>query len=193
MVSDKVIWNNFRNGDGEALSFIYFQHIKQLFQYGMKYTKDRDLVLDSIHDLFEYLLIKRENLGETDNIRFYLMRSLRRQLVQNLKKQEKFSKISSDDAFGPNIVFAVEEQIINAEFSKEREMKIRTALNELSPRLREILYYRFTCNLDYDQICELMSLTYDSARKMMFRALKSLKKTLSDSYILLFMFWKARS
>jgi RNA polymerase sigma factor (sigma-70 family) len=84
------------------------------------------------------------------------------------------------------IVYSIEDEFIQKEELTLKEKMIRNALNNLSPRQREILYYRFTCNFEYDQICELMSIKYDTARKMVFRALQSLREQLADSFILLF-------
>jgi RNA polymerase sigma factor (sigma-70 family) len=186
MIDDKTLWNKFRKGEHNALSCIYSQYVNILFQYGMKFTSNRDLVMDSIHDLFENLLRSHKSLGDTDNIQFYLLRSLRRQLTKNIKQQTLFNNQLQSEDIAPKIEFAIEERIISGETTTEKEQKIAEALKKLSPRLREILYYKYTCNFDYEQICELMSVQYDSARKMVSRALKALKKTLSSTLSVLF-------
>jgi DNA-directed RNA polymerase specialized sigma24 family protein len=63
---------------------------------------------------------------------------------------------------------------------------VQQGLNELSPKQREILFYRYTCGFEYDHICEMMHLKYDSARKQVSRALKVLKRILKESDIVLF-------
>jgi DNA-directed RNA polymerase specialized sigma24 family protein len=45
----------------------------------------------------------------------------------------------------------------------------------LSDRQREIIYLRYECGMEYDQICDIMDLKNDSARKLVYRAIKSLK------------------
>ena len=64
---------------------------------------------------------------------------------------------------------------------------MKKALAKLSPRQREILFYRYTCDFEYNQICEIMQLNYDSARKQVFRALKALKEVLTGKDIFLYL------
>jgi RNA polymerase sigma factor (sigma-70 family) len=171
--NDQLIWNDFKNGEKYALSHIYYQHVKQLYSYGRKFTRDEEIVKDTIQDLFFDLIRTRENLGNTDNIRFYLMKSFRRKLTLNLKK---VLNLSDNHEPGLQITYSVEEDFIYQETVSKKEQRIQQGLKELAPKQREILYYRYTCELEYDQICEMMSLKYDSARKLTYRALQALKK-----------------
>lgn len=182
MGSDREIWDDFRKGEKYALSHIYHRHVNLLFRYGRKFTNDSDIIQDSIQDLFFDLIRTRKNLGPTDNIRFYLMRSFRRKLVQNFEKVQPSEQVFKYES-EPSVVFSFEEELIGRESQSDRDRLINKCLQELNPRQREILFYRYTCDLGYDEICELMSLKYDSARKLVHRALESLKKLFSDQNI----------
>ncbi len=178
-MTDKTMWDDFREGQKYALSHIYYQHIQLLFRYGKKFSQDDDLVKDTIQDLFLDLIRTREHLGPTDNIKFYLVKSFRRKLFRNISKLRDPDSPESLET-EPVIVYSVEEELIGREELSERDEMIRRALNSLTPRMREILYYRFTCEFDYQHICELMDLQYDSARKMVFRAIKELRSSLPE-------------
>jgi RNA polymerase sigma factor (sigma-70 family) len=186
MESDKKIWDDFRKGDKYALSHIYYQHIQSLFRYGKKFTQDDELIRDTIQDLFFDLIRTRNKLGQTDNISFYLMVSFRRKLIKNLKKLNLNSNYSEENEINAEIVYSAEQELINKESLTHREEKVRKALAGLTPKQREVLYYKFSCGFDYEQICEIMELQYDSARKQVSRALKVMKKALLDSGIFLF-------
>ncbi len=182
MIEDKLIWENFKKGDKNATSYIYYQHVQLLYRYGKKFTVDQELVKDTIQELFFDLIRTRANLGTTDNIRFYLMKAFRRRLLLELQKQPYFQQANEQESSSLlSITYSCEEELINQESLSRREELVQKGLAGLSPKQREILFYRFTCELDYDQICEIMTLKYDSARKMVFRALKSLKKYLSET------------
>lgn len=185
MKSDKEIWDDFRKGKNYALSHIYHQHVQSLFRYGRKFSSDDELIKDTIQDLFFDLIRTRENLGETDNICFYLMRSFRRKLAKNLKNNFPLD-FSEDFDLTPEIIYSAEHDFIQKEELTRREQLVNNALAEFSPRQREILYYKFNCNFDYDQICELMNIKYDSARKQVSRALSAMKDILSDPGLFLF-------
>lgn len=193
MKEDKYIWEEFKNGEDHALSYIYYQNIDALFFFGKKFTKDENLVLDCIQDLFYELIQKKRNLGETDNIRLYLLKSLRRKLVREIRKKHKQEEQISELEIFPNIVFSVEEDLIEDEEKKQKTVILKKAMRELNDKQREILYYRFNCGFNYRQISEIMSITNDSARQLVSRAVVSLKNYLDDcSSILLFIFKKLK-
>lgn len=179
MISEENIWNDFREGKSYALSYIYNKYVHILFSYGKKFTDNNELIKDTTQDLFFDLIRTRKNLGETNNIKFYLLCSLRRKLIANLKKKEMlFLKLEESESFFN--IYSVEENYIENEEQLQKKEKIKKALQKLSPKQREIIYYRYTCEFDYDQICKIMSIKYDSARKQVFRALKVLKDILSE-------------
>jgi RNA polymerase sigma factor (sigma-70 family) len=188
LTNDFMLWEDFRKGDKQALSKIYYLYVNQLYRYGKKFSSDDELIKDLIQDLFFDLIRTRSMLGSTDHIYFYLIKSLRRRLAQQ-KSGSKKKEWSNDQADFPeaNIIYSYEDELINKEELSKKESSVQIALAGLSPKQREILYYRYTCDFEYEQICELMSMKYDSARKMVFRALKSLRATLTGTNFQLFM------
>ncbi|MFV0505945.1 MAG: RNA polymerase sigma factor [Bacteroidales bacterium] len=176
--TDNKLWDDFRQGESHALSRIYHQYVQQLFNYGKKFSNDDELIKDSIQELFFDLIRNREKLGATDNINFYLIASLRRKLARSAEKNKLF--ITSEDTSVHKIETSrsAEQELIAQEEISEQEHRLQEGLNRLSVKQREILYYRYNCDFSYEQICELMSLKYDSARKLMTRALNALRETI---------------
>ncbi|MDR1718658.1 MAG: RNA polymerase sigma factor [Dysgonamonadaceae bacterium] len=176
MDEDRLIWKSFKDGAESALSCIYHQNIDLLFSYGKKFTSDENMVLDSIQDLFYDLIRYREKLGETDNIRFYLLKSFRRTLVRAIEKQKRLSELD-DQEFDTedDRTFSAEERFIETEESTRQHVLLRKGLRKLNAKQRELFYYKFTLGYDYPQICELMSISYDSARQLVSRGLSTLK------------------
>lgn len=192
MTDDRKIWNDFKSSKEYALSHIYHQHIDLLFRYSRKFSKDEDLIKDAIQELFFDLIKNRENLGDTNNIRFYLIKSLKNKLIRTLQKDQKYiHQITELTEPEFSSVYSHEENLIERENRERNEQLLLKGLDELSPRQREILFYRFTCELDYPEICDIMSIRYDSARKMVFRALSVLRGILSASDIMLFFLLKS--
>jgi RNA polymerase sigma factor (sigma-70 family) len=180
MEKDQKIWDDFKKGDKNALSQIYCQNVDLLFRYGKKFSSDNELVKDTIQDLFFDLIRTRNNLGTTENIRFYLIKAFRHRLFRNLKKLDNRSKIVDVSELQAVIAYSAEHDLIFREDQTQKEQMILQGLKAITPKQREILYYRFTCNFEYTQICEIMSLNYDSARKQVFRAIQALKDKLKD-------------
>lgn len=192
MLTDSTIWNDFRNGKEYALSYIYCRQVEQLYRYGRKFTLDEALIKDIIQEVFYHLIRNRSNLGETDNISYYLMTAFRHRMIRSLQKEKHFeASDEGENQYELSIAYSYEDELIGKEIESKRAHTIRKVLSEISPKQREILYYRYTCDYDYAQICDLMSIKYDSARKMVFRALQSLREHLDRSdLILLYLFKK---
>lgn len=179
-ISDIDLWEEFRKGSHEALSNIYDQYVQLLFRYGKKFSSDDELIKDSIQDLFFDLIRTRKNLGSTDSIKFYLLASFRRKLTANLKKRPLYVDPDIEKNAEAEYFNLPEQEESGKEELSPREKLVREGLKTLTPKQREILFYRFSCNFDYEQICEITSLKYDSARKQNFRALKALKNWMLD-------------
>jgi RNA polymerase sigma factor (sigma-70 family) len=178
-ISDNALWENFKRGEPDALSYIYDKHVQLLFRYGKKISSENELIKDTIQDLFFELIRTRKNLGNTDSIKFYLLVSFRRKLISNLKKRPLYADLDLVEKTDAEYFNLPEQELSGKEELSSREKLIREGLKTLTPKQREILFYRFYCNFDYEQICEITCLKYDSARKQNFRALRSLKNWLS--------------
>lgn len=190
MIDDSIVWEDFKNEQEYALSYIYEQNVDFLYYYGKKFSEDKDLILDTIHDLFCYLIQTRNNLGKTNNIRFYLITSFRRRLLKEIQQKNKQLLVGENFQLEANdFIYSTEEDLIRNEEDVKRMKIIRQGINELNAKQREILYYKFTCEFDYDQICDIMSISYDAARQLVSRAIGLLRKYLENNDIyLLFIF-----
>ena len=181
MISDEILWEDFKRGDSSALSHIYNRHVQLLFRYGKKFSNDEELIKDSIQDLFFDLIRTKKNLGKTDNIKFYLLTSFRRKLTLGLKKKHIHVEFNAEQKLDTELDPYFDNDVSEKGEISDREKMVQEGLKTLTAKQREILYYRFSCNFGYEQICEIMALKYDSARKQNFRALQALKIWLSSS------------
>ena len=178
MENDHEIWQRFRTGDRSALSFVYFQYFQSMFQYGTKFNDDPESIKDCIQDVFLNLIKAGENLSPTDNIKYYLFKALKNTIYKELLKRKK----SGPEEFNVltfDAPFALEEEIEEQDNAANKDIALLGALKKLSGRQREIIYLRYECGLEYDQICEIMHLKNDSARKLVFRAIQALKDIIS--------------
>ncbi len=186
MNSDYEIWEAFKAGDKSALSYIYCQHFHSLFQYGIRFKDDPEFVKDCIQDAFYQLMKSGRQLSTTDNIRYYLFRTLKNVIYKRFEKERK-AQLSEILTF--NAPFSLEEEILEKENITNTEKALVGALKNLSSRQREIIYLRYECEMEYEKICEIMNLKNDSARKLVFRAIKALREAIdgrSETPVLFF-------
>ena len=182
MLSDSTIWNDFREGKSYALSYIYCRNVELLYHYGRKFSHDEALIKDAIQEVFYRLIRTRTSLGETDNIRFYLMAAFKHAIIRSIHSEKHF-EVSNDEnnSYELSITYSYEDELIGAETDQYKIQVVKKVLSTITPKQREILYYRYSCDYSYVEICKLMSIKYDTARKMVFRALKSLREHLEPA------------
>ena len=178
---DIDIWDSFKKGDEWALSYIYRRNCGILYNYGLKFTSDYALIEDTIQELFSGMIRNRQNLGNTDNILFYLLKSFKRNLLRRLQAKKRFEPSDSIEGNSFDVIWSVEQDIILEEFSQEKTRILVLALQELSPREKEAVYLRFYMEQDYNVIADIMEISVESCRNLICKAIKSLRKSLSGN------------
>lgn len=186
--SDIEIWTKFKSGDNDALSFIYTENSPKLFLYGSKLTNNHSIVEDSIQELFSDLIRNRKNLGSTDNIQFYLIKSFKRRLLREIQYGKRSNLAGENVELAFEITYSIEHTIILDEISNQKIHYLKEALNQLTPRQKEAIYLRFTEGLEYEQIAEIMDMGIEGSRNLIYRAIKSLKDALQGKSTMLLFF-----
>ncbi|WP_455639941.1 RNA polymerase sigma factor [Parabacteroides sp.] len=172
----KIKWRQFISGDNDSYSWIYSTYVQVLYRYGLRFTADSEIVKDCIQEVFTSLYKNKNHLITPDNIKVYLLVSLKNCLIRTLYKESLY-----DHELPENIQFSleptVEEEFISNEHYANQQKKIKEILSLLSPRQKEIIYYRYIQELSMDEICILMNLNYQSAQNLIQRSLKKVRNS----------------
>lgn len=173
---ERLIWSRFLKGDNQVLSLIYLQHSNALFDYGCRFTVDKDMVKDCIQEVFCSLIRTRSNLGETDNIRLYLLKSLKRKIIRELKNVNSQSSLITDQdyVFDLRVAESIDDQLY--ELDEEKKQLLSEAMQSLTDRQKEAIYLRFNRGLEYEEISFLLNLNYQSSRALIHRAIEKLRE-----------------
>lgn len=188
---DSQLWAQFKQGDREAFSGIYELYADLLFAYGTKISADREMVKDSVHEVFLLLFKQRNSLSVISNIKFYLFKSLKHILLRRISRERKFSERFGLRMSAPefHIEYSVEENIILNEQEKRVKEYVLHLLENLNSRQREILYLRFHQGFSYDQISKITGINGSSAKKQVYRVMQRLREIAGkDSLYLLLLF-----
>jgi len=191
--SDTQIWDDFLLGSKDAYSFMYEKYARVLYNYGYKIAQNRQLTEDCLQDLFLTILETRERLGHTDSIKFYLMRSLRRDIVRKLNAGAHLvgprltgldhawshsgqHRSLDDHDVDFRVEFSYEPTWLDSQISRERSEAILRELNGLPARQKEALFLKFFDNLSYEEIAGIMGIETTSAYKVIYKAIAALQK-----------------
>ncbi|PSL23223.1 RNA polymerase sigma factor (sigma-70 family) [Dyadobacter jiangsuensis] len=174
--ADMLLWSAFQNGDRKAFASIYQKYIDELLSYGYRVTSDRQLIRDSVQDLFLHIWVRRGNLAVTDSIKFYLFRSLRNRIIRNLEKHPE--RLHADIGMVAELAEdsnVFESAIFGHDGPSDSYEKLAEAVNRLSPRQREAVQLRYLHGFSLDEIAEMMQMNNQSVRNLLHRAILQLR------------------
>ncbi len=178
---DYDLWKQLKNGERSALDALYHQYFKLLYNYGRHLVSDITLVEDCIQDLFVTIWASRKRLGNVNSPKHYLLSSFRRKLLKEAGKRKKLRQLED---FQQQQRFLIEHSaefdLIMQQADTEQKARLLAAMNALSDQQKEALFLKFYNNLSYQEVAAVMSAKTDTIYKIIARALKLLKKTMSN-------------
>jgi len=170
----QILWNEFLEGNNEALGKLFETFSGSLFDYGSRFTLDERLVEDCIQDLFIKLCSNRNNLSSVNNPQFYLFKSLKNTIINTLVRNQRYIYVSPQD-----LPFYTEYKISNEpeneSISSDVYEKILSVLNTLNDRQKEAIYLRYQKAMSYEEISQLLNIKYQSTRNLIHRAIEKIR------------------
>ncbi|HHV84443.1 MAG TPA: sigma-70 family RNA polymerase sigma factor [Petrimonas sp.] len=173
----------------DDIAEIYNGYVDDMYTYAL-YLGFREYdIIDAIQDVFVQLCESGKKMTEITNVKFYLFKSLRNRLIDIYKKENftiSFNKSTQPDALFTDTQNTPEDRVIKVEELEEIEQKIEEMLSLLSPRQREIIYLHFIQEQDYKQVAEIMDINYDNCRKLVYKALSTLRNKYGDTMFIIY-------
>ncbi|RZL97641.1 MAG: sigma-70 family RNA polymerase sigma factor, partial [Pedobacter sp.] len=170
---DRTYWEQMRLGDKQALFELYNSMYFHLIRFGLKINADDELVKDCVNQVFLNLWDKRSKLVAVDNVKSYLMTSLKRCMLDQLSYLEKMtSAVSKMGMEEDQNELSYEEIIIKLQDSDELQRKLRIAIQKLTPRQMELIRLRFFEGLTYEEIAEKTSQNVKTSYNTIYDAIK---------------------
>ncbi len=163
------LWKRLREGDQEALEKVYSMYADDLIGYGMQITNNVQMTEDAVHDIFLGLMTHGSRISQISDIRPYLYRALRNNLLRKIKREQKTNgSLETIDSF--TLV-----DNINTGGLDDEQKSILSKISKLSRLEREIIYLRFFENLTNNQICQVLRLKNQTIKNVLSKALKKLR------------------
>jgi RNA polymerase sigma factor (sigma-70 family) len=153
---------------------------------------DEQTAMDAIHDVFYKLCTHHFSLNEINNLKSYLLRSLRNRLI-DIKRtnREDTAPFSVQDNTREIIPFqlhvTIEDKLIMEEDAKEIRRKVENVLKRLTDRQREIVYLRYIREQSYEEIADIMQISVAACRNLISKSIARLKDSSLTITMLLLM------
>lgn len=194
---NSYLWNDFLEGDDKSFALLYTLYINRLLSYGYKICPVRDLVHDAVQEVFLDLFLKREKPHHAiADLKGYLFASLKHCILKKLGRQNRQDRVRNEASREETFMVAYDsgDGIEEKEHKLEIRMKLLHAIDQLTPREKEIIYLRFEEELDYVQISKILGITVDSCYKEFSRAIKDLRLLVDrETFISFFVFFQKKS
>jgi len=185
--SEKAHWQSIKNGNEDALKYFYDLYSSALYNYGSKFSTDKDLIKECIQELFVNLWIRRSAIGDPQHVKNYLFKSFRLSVFKKTALLQKHQEYEEAELYPFQVSLNIEDEIISAEQNEALRTKLQQSLSGLTDRQREAIFLKFYENLSYEEIAEVMGISVKASYKIMARALGFLKDNLQkDEFIILY-------
>jgi len=187
----KVYWLSLKEGDADALEKLYKLYSNALYNYGSKFTPDKDLNKECIQELFVNLWTRRIFISSPADVKNYLFKSFRLAIFKKAALLSKNQEYQDTENYPFHVTLSVEDDIITGEKGDALKKRIEAALEQLTDRQKEAIFLKFYENLSYDEIAEVMDISVKATYKLMARSLGFLKENLSkdDLFMLITLFY----
>ena len=173
------LWHKFQQGDYVVLGDLFQKFYKELYYYGLKLVFIPDLVKDTIQDIFADVWSRRQKMEKIRNIRAYLFISVRRELLRSVEKFRN-EGLLQEGAIS-SLEFSKEDFIIQEETGSEAMRLLLQSLKQLTERQREVIFLRFSHELEFSEIASVLGMNVQSVRNLLFRALEKLRSDLNNT------------
>jgi len=175
-LTDIELWVNLKKGDRIALNNMYSKYFNSLYQYGMRMLQDENAVYDCIQNLFVKIWTSHQKLNNVDNLRNYLITSLRNAIINYKATESRFQKVDLESNEVFDLKFNLESDYIKREEDGQKGKQLAEAMNQLTGRQKEIIYLRYFEEMEFAEIAEIMQLSIKGTYKLSARALEALRE-----------------
>lgn len=180
------LWIQFLDGNENAFSQLYCLFLDDLLTYGRRVGGDNEMVEDLIQDLFLKLYQKKIILEDNTRLRPFLFRALKNLIYNQLLRNAKLQPLPDYD-FAFDLNYTIDEQLSLTQ-DQGLSDKIHHILKGLTGRQKEIIYLRFVHEMSFEEISEIMEINIQSARNLLTRSMEKLRKEVSSTTILFFIY-----
>ena len=167
--------------DQRAQLEIYNRYYKAMFNTAYRIVKDKFEAEDIMQDSFLSAFTKLDKLKDVKTFGAWLKRIVINNSIYNYKKSNKYDEVPLDD-----VLYKVEDNSgipDNHEFTNLKAKQVLDSMKLLKDSYRISLTLNLIEGFDYDEICEIMNMSYANCRTTISRAKESLRnKMVQQAY-----------
>ncbi|MGF1557875.1 MAG: RNA polymerase sigma factor [Flavobacteriaceae bacterium] len=167
-------------GNQSAQLEIYNRYYKAMYNTALRIVKDSAEAEDVMQESFLSAFTKLHTFKGEVAFGSWLKRIVINNSIYHYRKQQKVSKVDLDD-----VIYKVEDNdgvVADHAITELKAQKVMEAMNLLKDNYRISLTLHLIEGYDYEEISELMNISYASCRTTISRAKESLRNKLTIPY-----------
>ncbi|WP_027137426.1 RNA polymerase sigma factor [Gaetbulibacter saemankumensis] len=165
------------SGNQSAQLEIYNRYYKTMFNASLRIVKDRYAAEDIMQDSFLMAFAKLDNLNDYKTFGPWLKRIVINNSIYHYKKHSKHQVIPLDD-----VMYKIENNETSSANIEENNIKVKQVIevmNSLKENYRVCLNLHLIEGYDYEEISEILNISYANCRTIISRAKESIRKKLA--------------
>ena len=174
-----------QEGDMQFIALYKFYY-QDLYAYGVSLGFNTEDVKDAIQEVYLKLYFNERLCIDEKKIKFYLLLSVRNQLIDWERTKKDTSSIEEEER-SFKLSVSVEESFISDEEDLLLKKRVNRILDLLTDHQREIVYLHFIEEMPYEEIAVMLDMKIQTVRGQVFKAMEKLRKLDSKDYFLFFL------
>jgi len=184
--SDKVLVQNFLNGDNKSFEILLSRHKSRVFAFIMSKVKNRDITEDIFQDTFIKVInsLQKGKYNEEGKFLPWMMRISHNLVIDHFRKESKMRKIRPNSEF--DIFDVIDDGNKNQEeimIQSQVHFDLKILIEQLPYDQKEVLKMRYFEDLSFKEISDLTDSSINTALGRMRYALINLRKLADKQHI----------
>ena len=169
-----------QDGNQLAQLEVYNRYQRAMYNTALRIVKDTAVAEDVMQESFIAAFNKLGSFKGEATFGSWLKRIVVNNSIAEFRRSQRMPTVSDD--YQLSVAEESPEGLEEEDYSEIQSTALMEAMNQLNDNYRSILSLHFIEGYDYEEICEILSISYANCRTMISRAKESLRKKLVISY-----------
>jgi len=179
-VNEAQLISRCQQGDQEALKEIFNQYHQKVYRIAYGVVRQREDALDIVQEVFIKLFRSIHQFKGKSRFYTYLYRMTMNTAIDHTRKMKKVSPMSMDEEGGFQLSDDAERRPDRILDHKELEVKVKWAMDQLSPDQKAVLIFREVEGLSYQEIAEATGSSIGTVMSRLHYGRKKVQELLKD-------------
>jgi RNA polymerase sigma factor (sigma-70 family) len=173
--SDQQLMVRIQRGDRHAIEYVIDRYQRTLFNFAYRFLGDADVAADVVQHTFIQLFTHIQDLRADDGLKPWLFRVARHRCLDEVRRQRTtaFSHLAPEDDEGASpLDHYADPTPLPEELAERDDLQhiLVEAIASLPPKYREVVSLRYTADLSFAEIGEVLGIPEATAKTQFHRA-----------------------